>query len=744
MWRRPDNLRRQMSKRGAAIRAMGGGPAAVGISIFLAWQFGLALWRLVDRTGEMNSKFSRLAVEEYWLFLVGQNLLMLVAYGLVGLVGWLILLPVIAQIPRRPRYFNLLVLGAGWLGAVVLHSYWMLRLVHSRPYFIKDGSLGVWYQKALNFPPIAWQPAIHVAFFEVLPWLVAVAVAVWWWRRLGGNRALALALLGTVVICFAALSWSHARRPIAILDQPSDQPLNVIIIGSDSLRGDRLGYAGYRPQRSDGAAAAGVSPFIDEWSRGASVFNRCMTPIGSTLESSISLMTSTYPIDHGIRQMFATRQEIEDMEARTTPIAELFAEQGYATAAIGDWCAGFYEVTQLGFEDVDVSSFDSFRIYMSQAVTIAHFVVPLYFDNPLGYALFPQIRSFAQFVTPEVVTKRVEERIANQAKTDRPFFWHIFYSCNHLPFRSAEPYSGMFTDPDYRGPNATGVDFDIDSFIGSTDLEDKWSALPPHEVAQIRALYDGCTRQFDACFARIVGALERQGLADKTVVVLTADHGDDLYGPGVTLGHGLSFNGSDPSFHVPLAIHVPGRAGRVSTSQVRTLDIAPTLAKITGLEVPPSWRGESLLSRKNDDSLVIDRPFYGETQFPFIQFRVGDAHRPPLPAMDEMTFIDEGFNYQFVLKSEFKQRLIAAKQRCLRTRDWKLTLTPTVSGEPHLELFHTSLDPSCRENRARQRPEVVAAMDQALAEWITSGAETSIETIFPDGEPKESNHAVDF
>ena len=72
-------------------------------------------------------------------------------------------------------------------------------------------------------------------------------------------------------------------------------------------------------------------------------------------------------------------------------------------------------------------------------------------DNAFGYTVFPELESFAQFVTPEVVTSRVEDRLAKAAKSDRPFFWHVFYSCNHLPYRSPEPYCSLFTDPAYQG-----------------------------------------------------------------------------------------------------------------------------------------------------------------------------------------------------------------------------------------------------------------------------------------------------
>ena len=367
---------------------------------------------------------------------------------------------------------------------------------------------------------------------------------------------------------------------------------------------------------------------------------------------------------------------------------------------------------------------------------MAHFVVPLYFDNALGYRLFPQIESFAQFVTPEVVTARVEARLAQAAKTQRPFFWHVFFSCNHLPYRSQEPYCSLFADPAYRGRNKNGVDFDIDSFIGGTDLESKWKALPAPEVTQIRALYDGCTRQFDDCVGRVLAALKRDGLEDNTIVIVTADHGDDLYEPGVTLGHGLTFNGGGQANHVPMIMHFPGVAPRVIPQTVRMLDIMPTLADWVGVEKPAVWQGQSFAGWLKGSETPVVRPFYGETGFPFIQFKVPGIERPKLPPMDELTGIDPDFNYQFVLKQQYRERLVQAKQRCLRTHDWKLVCTPTAQGTRHFGLFFLPADPHGEHDLAASRPEVLAPLRSALERWMDAQQETAIAGIFPAGEPQ--------
>jgi arylsulfatase A-like enzyme len=700
---------------------------AIGIGAFLAFQYGAALWRLAGRSGGMESKFSRIAVEDYRGYLVGQNLLVLSAYLLLGVAAWLLLMPVATWLRRHLRP-----LVAGIVGSVVLHGYFMFRLAWARPYFTGDATYGDWYYGILRLPPEPWRGWINGFAFDTLPLLALVAVLAWWFLRWGTRGRVAFSGL-LAISAAAAFAMAHGLPVGRSGDAGDSRPPNVILIGSDSLRGDRLGFAGHHPPRAAGPAAGGVSPHIDRWAAGARIFEECRTPIGSTLESGVSVMTSTYPHTHGLRQMFVTRDEVEALDGKVTPLATLLRERGYDTAAIGDWCAGYYELTPLGFEEIDVSSFDSFRIYVSQAVLMAHFVVPLYFDNALGYRLFPQIRSFAQFVTPEVVTDRVTERLRRQAASGRPFFWHVFYSCNHLPYRAGEPYCRMFGDPDYDGPNAVAVDFDVDAFIGSTDLESKWSALPEKEARQIRALYDGCTRQFDANFGKLIEALEDQGLAANTIVILTADHGDDLYEPGVTLGHGLNFNGAEHSYHVPLAIRGPGgEAGRVA-DQVRTLDIAPTVAGLLGVEKPANWEGRDLVPGGGAGPGPL--PYYGETQFPFIQYRVPGVERPALPPMDGLTRVAPEFNHQFVLREEYRNTVIAAKQRCLRTSDWKVVCTPDVHGERHYQLFHTATDPDSREDLAAARPEVLAPLRTALDAWIDEKVETPIERIFPAGEP---------
>lgn len=684
----------------------------------------------------MANKFSALARDKYIGFLALQNLQMLIAYVVLAVAAAILIQPLVVLWTKRVKSKNgPMVILISFGIAALLHSYFTLRLVETRPYFLNEAEFGHWYYRLLEIIPEFAKPATLFSFFTVFP-IIAISAAVGWqiYHRGFWIKALAVFLLGCLGIGFG-LNYLTATSPTSSTTE-NNKPMNVIIIGSDSLRGDRLGCAGYKPPRKDGLASTGVSPVIDALAARSTQFQNCYTAIASTMESGVQLMASQYPQSHGLRQMYPNRETVEATKKRIETLPMMLRRRGYDTTAIGDWCAGYYEIVPLGFEHLSVSSFDNFKIYMSQAVVMAHFVVPLYFDNALGYRIFPQIGAFAQFVTPEVVTARVDERLTRIAKEKKSFFWHVFYSCNHLPYSNAEPYCSMFADPNYQGPNRNKVDFDIDNFIGGTDLESKWQALPPKEVSQIRALYDGSTRQFDDCVRKILGSLKRNGLEKNTIVIVTSDHGDDHYEPGVTLGHGLTFNGGLQANHVPMIVHVPGAEPQVIAETVRLIDVIPSLADFLGQEKAASWQGQSFAGWIRQTEKPIFRPFYGETGFPFVQFKVRGAERPKLPPMDECTRIDETFNYQFVLKDDYLDRLIAAKQRCLKTRYWKLVCTPTAQGSRHFGLFQIENDPHGEVDVAASHPGVLAPMRVALERWMDQKIESSIAEIFPAGEPQ--------
>src|SRR5581483_7886347 len=152
------------------------------------------------------------------------------------------------------------------------------------------------------------------------------------------GAALALAGLSLPLLAVAVV-FSGVVAPLA--RSAGNRP-NIIMIGSDTLRADRLGIFGYRRN---------LTPFIDSVAARGTAFASCYVPCARTAPSLVSMLTGTWPRHHGIRDNF-----IGDAETRLSvpALGALLASHGYRTAAVSDWSGSDFAKFQLGFELVDV------------------------------------------------------------------------------------------------------------------------------------------------------------------------------------------------------------------------------------------------------------------------------------------------------------------------------------------------------------------------------------------------------
>jgi len=187
--------------------------------------------------------------------------------------------------------------------------------------------------------------------------------------------------------------------------------------------------------------------------------------------------------------------------------------------------------------------------------------------------------------------------------------------------------------------------------------------------------YDGEIAFVDEQVGRLVAALDALGLRDKTLVVLTADHGEGLWEHGEELHTVFVY---DTTLAVPLIFRCPGLIppGRTVTSQVRTIDIAPTILELLGLPAKQDAQGVSLAP------LILNR---------------GKAPRQ-LAAYGESMEPQVRFGYSAL--------------RCLRAGGWKYIHAPKP------ELYHIREDPGETDNLAEQYPERLQAMRERLRELI--------------------------
>ena len=433
--------------------------------------------------------------------------------------------------------------------------------------------------------------------------------------------------------------------------------------------------------------------------------------------------------------MFPSKEVINRVNNQSPKLPQILADSGYETAVIGDWCSAIFNEVPMGFENVQVSEFDSFRIWLSQALYLSHPVIPLYFDNKFGYWLFPKLESFAHYLRTEVVTDRAIAKIKYRKNKDRPFFYTIFTGCNHFAYHAPYPYYEKWTDPDYKGPNKYQVHFDPNEFVSNPSWDRPYTSYTDKEKQHIIDLYDGCVSRFDECVGRILETLKQQELMDNTIILITSDHGEDLFEPNTTITHGVSFNGGDQGNLVPCILYVPGMEPKKIDQIVRNIDISPTLLELTEHPNENRFEGVSLMPCIENDQRSLDLSFYGETGFPFIQRRIPGENVLKVPSMDQLTYVDKDFDFHIVLKEMYRDSIITGKERCLRTEEWKLVFTPGAEGPIH-RLYHIPSDPNCTKDVSNENPEILERMKYHLWQWIISGKESRGNEIF-EGEIPE-------
>jgi arylsulfatase A-like enzyme len=147
----------------------------------------------------------------------------------------------------------------------------------------------------------------------------------------------------------------------------------------------------------------------------------------------------------------------------------------------------------------------------------------------------------------------------------------------------------------------------------------EYAAPPEFQVfgTDSAGMYQSAILWSDDALRRIREALAEAGTLDRSVLVLASDHGEAFGEHGV---HGHARNVLTPVIRVPLVFRLPFPVAAVRVaSQVRNVDIAPTLLDLAGVPTPEQFEGESLLPLMTSEVAAEDRPSYaalGVTLFP--------------------------------------------------------------------------------------------------------------------------------
>jgi len=194
--------------------------------------------------------------------------------------------------------------------------------------------------------------------------------------------------------------------------------------------------------------------------------------------------------------------------------------------------------------------------------------------------------TFDAMISGELDAKAISDRAIEwlERHRDDRFVLYLHYLDAHTPYKPPREYVARFADPAYRGKIADTFTHPDDAEAARYDAADR---------AKVAALYDAAIRYVDDQIGRVVETLAKQGRLDGTVIVVTADHGEELW------DHGRFFHGQslyEELLHVPLVVRAPGTApaGTVVDRPVRMIDVAPSLLEWSGLQLPKTFEGRPL------------------------------------------------------------------------------------------------------------------------------------------------------
>jgi arylsulfatase A-like enzyme len=345
---------------------------------------------------------------------------------------------------------------------------------------------------------------------------------------------------------------------VLLLGAQRDPRPNIVLISLDTLGAAYLGAFEGPP---------GVSPTLDAFLDSGFSFRRAFAQYGVTRTSHASLFTALYPPGHGAYPYDAV-----------LPLPSLVAQlarDGYRTAAVTE---GGFVSGALGFH----RGFDAY-------------------DDGTADALDPAASSDVD------ETLRRARAWLRGAGTRSRFFLFLHTYEVHVPYlprdAPAQELARRLGAGDAAG---LGPQRQPRLIIGHNDGS---LTLEPQTREVLRALHLGEIQYLDRAIGRFLAELERMGLADDTLVVLTADHGEQ-FGEHGKMGHGESLH--NRVLHVPLALRWPGhiRPG-ASDTVVQLVDVMPTILDLAGSEIPPGLDGRSLLPALEGRTLE-PRPAFAE------------------------------------------------------------------------------------------------------------------------------------
>jgi len=390
---------------------------------------------------------------------------------------------------------------------------------------------------------------------------------------------------------FAYLTFALAMSFSAVA---AERPMNVLFIMGDQHNAGALGCAGNPDVKT---------PNLDRIAREGVRFSNAFCQTGQCCPSRYTIWTGRYAHSHGLRWN-GVREPLDDVT-----IGEILRDAGYATATIGKHHM-MHSPSEHGFEHV-VDQPQYRAMVERDGQLLSHQRgdwLPINISGPVGRSHADNEHHPSGFWASEAIQFL-------DAHADGPFcMWLSFYG-PHTPIVPSLPWADMY-DPATLGlPSNFGEEREDLPDMLTRGRQKFAAALTPERHREVLAYYYGLVSQIDYNIGRVLDELDRLGLADNTIVVYSADHGEMMGEHCTWTKFTLNY---DPTVRIPLLIRAPGIAARgtVVDELVGSVDLMPTLCELTGYDTPDKVQGRSLVPLLRGDDVAWRDVIFSEIGYP--------------------------------------------------------------------------------------------------------------------------------
>jgi arylsulfatase A-like enzyme len=374
--------------------------------------------------------------------------------------------------------------------------------------------------------------------------------------------------LKTGAMALGSMAVSGDSLRLMGADSPDPARPNFVFFLGEGVRSDEFSSTGNKIVST---------PHLDRIVKEGITFRNAFVTNALCLPSRASILTGLYSHETGCIDNLG-RKIPDDVPT----IADLLHEAGYEVAFFG----------KIHIKDGSRRYWDYFFGFEAAGANYYH---PAIIESERGVAKPP--RKFDGYVD-DLITERILAWL--NRKREKPFCLFFGFTAPHAPFYRARRHLDLYNgvpipkpstfDDDLKGYPGKPLAFrEANNKIGTTIL---YSDDPRSLEELTKDHYAGVISNDDNA-GTIMGALEKAGILDDTVIILSSDHGFFL---GEWRFYDKRFM-HEPSIRVPLSIRYPRliRAGQTREEMALNLDIPPTILELGGVKVPDWFQGKSLV-----------------------------------------------------------------------------------------------------------------------------------------------------